>query len=1314
MNRNQKQVYCFIYDDNKHFYSANQFVDGNWVITSNSQMIPLKHNPKNLLDSPIEFATNKQYFSMNRTISYPLEFTFDGAAILNSKYLKGKGFNENLYFAIFEFDAADGIYKLSYNGKFDFQQKKRNEKISTFTISVIDDSAWGVLSQNDQVEYAFNCNASNPKAIKVLFDNFTLQNRYTYQPVASDFYNDTGRWIAFPFVLVNQEGDSAGIIAKSQTSFSFTDTPSILSSNAHFFETFYDINGVNIQGTFDFLFTLQSGNTPAFELYFISSLGTVPTTWIYQNLVTDSTNKLVNGTTYSIPFDFNFNLLAGEKLFLVFRQYNFSTRFTITPIVTNIFVSTSTKAQPQVAFALRPLDLLQEIVNKGTLERYTIDSEFFKTENKAVITCGDALRGIKDAKIYTSFRDFFDTYSALFFMALRVVNGSLFMELADEVYKQGQNIIDLGEIMECETSPAMDYVPNQIDVGSPDQDYRHQNGRLEFNSTNSFALPFMNVKSKVQWITKYRTDGFGMIFLMLDYNSQSTQDNSGDKTNFVVDITDDQESAQQDVETFENINVNNAPLSPIIKFPLTGAIINNDKPVLRGVGIPGSNVNIYIEDVLDGGTTVDANGNWEYQIVSSLPSYNPGVFDGISNINATNTDMLGVLDTIQLIIDTTVATGEVIIYPKPNDGLYNNLPLIEGAAPAGTNVTLNLDGAFLATVVTDNSCRWRYKFTTPISNGTHLLETGTLSVSFEVNAFTSFPLITYIGSELDGFPIVNNLPIIRGVGIPGTQVNLYLNYIPYNKLGSTVVDANGDWSFQVVPQVYIDPITSLPVVLAPIRNGLNIISTSLINNTVKVTVTGYKLNRPAYDSITGVPDNTVFNTRLSPKRMLINHKSMLSAIMDKQRNDYITFQKALKNGELRTVIGTEVVYERDDVQGASLGDPLCRLEYANIKVVAKKNFAQTLYDFNEGGTIIGTFKGTQLYFLPIGSMKLKNIMDDVQSWQLLISPQTSYTDLLNLYKHGLTINLMQNSFFHSDYNSLHFVAYDFQKLDKYNFKELYDDWFTQRSDAWTNTPQYIQKFQRSEPFRDQIITRGLNSLTLRMYRCRDARLIHTYNYDPVNPAPIPGPEIVMETPDIDLSDYPADQYFFVPCVDGVPIAISERIDSRDSWPRTILVESRNSINMPGVFYSTGFTTIIRIEGLVKKFQPTIDSVIATEESGDTRTVWTNVSRRRVIRFGNAQGIPDYMSMKMANAIANDTCRIEGQLYSIEDGEKITPSDDTDGVPTYYYNVNMRLQENNRGVVFAGQPGADTTGVVLVVDASAIGLPPDVLINIDEQ
>ena len=85
--------------------------------------------------------------------------------------------------------------------------------------------------------------------------------------------------------------------------------------------------------------------------------------------------------------------------------------------------------------------------------------------------------------------------------------------------------------------------------------------------------------------------------------------------------------------------------------------------------------------------------------------------------------------------------------------------------------------------------------------------------------------------------------------------------------------------------------------MAPLKNGVNIISTSLTNNVVPVGITGFKLDRPSYSQILGVPDNTVFNTKYSPKRMMQAHYPKIASMQVP-----LTFQKADKNGNLSTTL----------------------------------------------------------------------------------------------------------------------------------------------------------------------------------------------------------------------------------------------------------------------------------------------------------------------------------------------------------------------------------------------------------------------------
>lgn len=1308
----QKRVYCFISDENKKFHTAIQQADGTYAITKNSQPFPIKFLPPNIIDCPIEFGTNKSYFSLVRSVNYPLNFIKDGYAILSNLYYLGRGPNEIAYLTIIEWNGIKNIYELSYYGRFDFYKKVDNPKTMEFSIPTLDDSVWGILSQKDSVKYSIECNENNPKAIRVLFDGITFLNKYTFQTVQSPItkiaVNST---FTIPFVLINQDGDSSGIITKNQTYLSFdTGGGFVPKEESWFLSTAYAINGVNIAGAFMFSWSTNTLPSGGIAIYFITSLNQKVD--IFSML--GSTGNLVPGKIYNIEFNFNLNLAVAEKVwFIVALNDNAARHFTITPITTNIFISTKTKQQPTIAYGLRQLDLLEDIVSKATNNRYSINSLFFTVNNKDVCLSGDSIRGIKNAKIYSSFKDFFVSFDAIYFMALRNINDELWIERADEIYKNSGVIIDLKSAIDLKIETAEEFYANEIIVGSPKQDYRHPSGRLEFNSENTFSIDNKSIDNKLNFVSYYRLGCYDIQFLILDYQGQSTQDNSGDKSVYVVKITDDLDSAKKDIETFENINIDNAILQPIIKVPLDNDVISFNKPFVSGVAPALSNINIYVDTVLDGNTTADANGNWTYNINTALTSYVISVTTGIHVIEATYTNLAAPKSTITVNINTSFSTAINITYPNTGDNIYNNLPLIKGTAQSGTNINISLNGTLIGSVVANASCRWTFQSPViPNGNNTLSVNSGVDSVNFNVDSNVSHPLITYVGSELDGFVLVNNLPLIKGVAAPGTSVDLWLSYIRYAKLNTTTIiaDSNGNWSYQVIPVSYNDIVSGIPVLLAPIHNGLVIISTSLINYNVSIVVTAYKLSRPAYSSITGVIDNTVYNTEYSPKRMLMNHRSLLASITDKQKNESIVFQTADKNSNLRTVLNGEVIAENDNVANSSLGTPIAILEYVKVKINAISSFSKILEDFRNGGLIKFSFKGNDVFALPIGSMKMKSIMSDVQEWSLLLSPATSYISLLNMYKNGTTINVMKNSIYHSDYNTLHFVTYNFIQNPKFNFKSIYQDWFENRNDAWLLNPFYEQKIQTTDTFRDQIITNGVSSISLQMYRCSDIKLINTFFYNSINPAPINPPNIVLECI-IDMSLFPEDTYFFVMVVGSLEVSISERIQTKNKFINTILLESSNSSNKVMAFFSTGFKTVIRVEGHIKKLQPSVSSVISRSESGDQEILYGSVSRKRTIRFGTAYGLPDYIYLKIADALVLDNLLIENVLYTLDEGEKIEPSDDVDGHPLFYYNVNLSLNTNTKGNAFAAAAGANTEGVVLVVDATAFGLPTGSLINI---
>jgi hypothetical protein len=88
-------------------------------------------------------------------------------------------------------------------------------------------------------------------------------------------------------------------------------------------------------------------------------------------------------------------------------------------------------------------------------------------------------------------------------------------------------------------------------------------------------------------------------------------------------------------------------------------------------------------------------------------------------------------------------------------------------------------------------------------------------------------------------------------------------------------------------------------------------------------------------------------------------------------------------------------------------------------------------------------------------------------------------------------------------------------------------------------------------------------------------------------------------------------------------------------------------------------------------------------------------------------------LKLCEALTLDGLMVEGINYTLAEGEKINPSDDVDGHPLYYYTVVLNPSTNKSGQAFPGlNAGSNTTGVVLVVDSLAMGLPSGSLVTIN--
>lgn len=157
----------------------------------------------------------------------------------------------------------------------------------------------------------------------------------------------------------------------------------------------------------------------------------------------------------------------------------------------------------------------------------------------------------------------------------------------------------------------------------------------------------------------------------------------------------------------------------------------------------------------------------------------------------------------------------------------------------------------------------------------------------------------------------------------------------------------------------------------------------------------FKLNRPVYDSITGIPDpETIFNTELSPKRGLRNNGPLIRSIHHQLDAANVSLLSADKNTELTTGLAGVIISEKASAEISTLGDRLFLPYYATFTTSVPINLQQLMKD-DPYGQIAFTWKGTVWYgYLWDGG--IKPAINDKQQWKLLLSPNNDVTKLINV------------------------------------------------------------------------------------------------------------------------------------------------------------------------------------------------------------------------------------------------------------------------------------------------------------------------------
>jgi len=244
----------------------------------------------------------------------------------------------------------------------------------------------------------------------------------------------------------------------------------------------------------------------------------------------DSDVKIAYG-----EFDINITMQPGVKYtFVVNPPPALGSQFLDS---VDLSISYQTYTTDYTVKGLRAIDLYKALLGKmNPNSNLTISAPVLESGlgNRIVIAGGDNVRGIEGAAIQTSFREFMETFKPQLFCS-QIINEdeSIKLDVFGEIqYNKDKFCGTLGTVKDANYQSITEDYAGGIKVGYPDNSYDTNNGKDETNTEVYRTVQDSLAVNTIELISTYRADPRGVDQLLIQYRTDKTKDNTGDKQNF--------------------------------------------------------------------------------------------------------------------------------------------------------------------------------------------------------------------------------------------------------------------------------------------------------------------------------------------------------------------------------------------------------------------------------------------------------------------------------------------------------------------------------------------------------------------------------------------------------------------------------------------------------------------------------------------------------------------------------------------------------------------------------------------------------------
>lgn len=526
--QNKPFIFWLFNKDKKPVYFDKIVREATGIYKDDGQPAHLEYSPDGWKDTLVKYGRNFKYLGVFRDFTAPMNFKKDGAQIVKHA-MWNYGMEALLYLGISKLNRTvyPPKYEPWYVGELDFS--KFDQTKDNVQLNVMEGGMSKYLKAFEDTTYEIPID-DDPQAQSVVMDGLPFTNTIEY--AIFDGQKVDGNIYLIGMGTISQEGSTQGVLNQdTQFVSSWAPGGNSFMSNDDKYITVNISTQININ--------VKETGFITVRIQRVKVVGTATTVIQTINLFNGNKNAgdtLVINQNVSLPFQ------PGELLYLMAVPNTIPSSAVWFEIKESSFTVTYDVTFNQTIIkALKPLRLLQKIVEKMTEGRYTARSNYLDSMDDLLITSGSAIRNhegsnptVRGSIIQTSLSDFVKSMK-IRGVGLGIENDVLVIEKTS--YFFGKDVVvDFGEVSAFEITVADDIVFNTIKVGYANQNYDAVNGKDEFNVTQNYTTPHTRVVQELDLTSPYRADAYGIELLRVNLDGQDTTDNESDNDTFFLNV----------------------------------------------------------------------------------------------------------------------------------------------------------------------------------------------------------------------------------------------------------------------------------------------------------------------------------------------------------------------------------------------------------------------------------------------------------------------------------------------------------------------------------------------------------------------------------------------------------------------------------------------------------------------------------------------------------------------------------------------------------------------------------------------------------